>query len=125
MPNEQKKELKPSKPTKDPEKLLKENLEEKLKGGFHMLKPHHHYKGKFKTELLYLNGYEELFLTVRSLLSLCISTLQYGDFENRSLDRNPKNQVRDVLELIARLFPIEEGELLDELREIIEGEKSD
>lgn len=100
----------------------KVNLEEKLKEGFHMLKPHPLYKGKFKPELLYLNGYEELFLTVRSLLHLCITTLQYGDFESKSIDRNPKNQVQDVLELISRMMPVEEGELLDELRGIVEGE---
>ena len=101
----------------------KEAVVEKLRKGFAMLRPHDTYKGKFKMDLLYMEGYGELLFTIRSLLYLCISSLEYGDFESYSSDRNPKNNIQDVLELISRMIPIEEGDLLDELREMVEVKK--
>lgn len=91
-------------------------LEKKLREGLVMLKPHDTYKGKYKVDLLYVEGYGELLFTIRSLLYLCINSLEHGDFESYSADRNPKNNIQDALELITRMIPIEEGDLLDELR---------
>ena len=98
-----------------------EALAEKSRESLVMLKPHDTYKGKFKVDLLYVEGYGELLFTIRSLLYLCINSLEYGDFESYSADRNPKNNVQDVLELISRMIPIEEGDLLDELRGIVQS----
>ncbi len=99
------------------EKVIDEQiLAEKLKGNLIMLKPHDTYKGKYKLDLLYVEGYGELLFTIRSLLYLCINSLEHGDFETYSADRNPQHNVQDVLELISRMIPIEEGDLLDELR---------
>ncbi len=95
-------------------------LAEKLKERLVMLRPHDTYKGKYKVDLLYMDGYGELLFTIRSLLYLCINSLEHGDFETYSADRNPKNNIQDVLELISRMIPIEEGDLLDELRGRIE-----
>ena len=95
-------------------------LAKKLTEGLVMLKPHETYKGKYKVDLLYVEGYGELLFTIRSLLYLCINSLEYGDFKTYSPDRNPKNNIQDVLELISRMVPIEEGDLLDELRGKIE-----
>lgn len=91
-------------------------LIESLKNRLVMLKPHETYKGKYKVDLLYMEGYGELLFTIRSLLYLCINSLENGDFQSYSADRNPKNNIQDVLELISRMIPIEEGDLLDELR---------
>ena len=99
------------------EKTKQQALAEKLKDRLIMLKPHDTYKGKYKVNLLYMEGYGELLFTIRSLLYLCINSLEYGDFESYSADRNPKNNIQDVLELISRMIPIEEGDLLDELRD--------
>lgn len=98
----------------------KQVLAEKLRESLVMLKPHDTYKGKYNVDLLYVEGYGELLFTIRSLLYLCINSLEYGDFEVYSADRNPKNNVQDVLELISRMIPIEEGDLLDELRRRVE-----
>ena len=95
-------------------------LAEKLKDRLVLLKPHDTYKGKYKVDLFYVEGYGELLFTIRSLLYLCINSLENGDFETYSADRNPKNHIQDVLELISRMIPIEEGDLLDELRGKIE-----
>ena len=91
-------------------------LAEQLMNRLVMLKPHETYDGKFKVDLLYMEGYGELLFTIRSLLYLCINSLEHGDFESYSADRNPKNNIQDVLELVSRMIPIEEGDLLDELR---------
>ena len=101
-----------------------EALAEKLRESLVMLKPHDTYKGKYKVDLLYVEGYGELLFTIRSLLYLCINSLEYGDFESYSADRNPKNNVQDVLELISRMIPIEEGDLLDELRGRVDAQVS-
>ena len=93
---------------------------ESLKNRLVMLKPHDTYKGKYKVDLLYVEGYGELLFTIRSLLYLCIISLEHGDFKTYSADRNPKNNIQDVLELASRMIPIEEGDLLDELRGRIE-----
>ncbi|MHA6279356.1 hypothetical protein ACXYMT_04170 [Salinimicrobium sp. CAU 1759] len=97
------------------EKNEQQALVEKLKDRLVMLQPHDTYKGKYKVDLLYVEGYGELLFTIRSLLYLCINSLEYGDFKSYSSDRNPKNNIQDVLELISRMIPIEEGDLLDEL----------
>lgn len=94
---------------KTKEQALLESLRDKLV----MLKPHETYKGKYKVDLFYMEGYGELLFTIRSLLYLCISSIEHGDFETYSSDRNPKNNVQDVLELASRMIPIEEGDLLD------------
>ena len=96
-------------------------LIESLKNRLVMLKPHETYTGKYKVDLLYMEGYGELLFTIRSLLYLCINSLEYGDFKSYSPDRNPKSNIQDVLELISRMIPIEEGDLLDELREIMQS----
>ena len=100
----------------------KQILAEKIGDRLVMLKPHDTYKGKYKVDLLYMEGYGELLFTIRSLLYLCINSLEYGDFKTNSPDRNPKNNIQDVLEQISRMIPIEEGDLLDELRGIENGE---
>lgn len=106
------------------ERTIKQQaLAEKLNESLVMLKPHDTYKGKYKLDLLYVEGYGELLFTIRSLLYLCINSLEYGDFESYSADRNPKNNVQDVLELISRMIPIEEGDLLDELRGMVEEKR--
>lgn len=92
-------------------------LAEKLRESLVMLKPHDTYKGKYKVDLLYVEGYGELLFTIRSLLYLCINSLEYGDLTTYSPDRNPKSNIQDVLELASRMIPIEEGDLLDELRD--------
>lgn len=108
---------------KTEERNKQQALAEKLKQSLVMLKPHDTYKEKYKVDLLYVEGYGELLFTIRSLLYLCINSLEYGDFEKYSSDRNPKNNIQDVLELISRMIPIEEGVLLDEMRGQKEGYK--
>lgn len=98
------------------QKIKEQATVESLKNGLVMLKPHDTYKGKYKVDLLYVEGYGELLFTIRSLLYLCIISLEHGDFQTYSADRNPKSNIQDVLELISRMIPIEEGDLLDELR---------
>ena len=95
-------------------------LADKLKDSLVMLKPHDTYKGEYKVDLLHVEGYGELLFTIRSLLYLCINSLEHGDFKTYSADQNPKNNIQDVLELISRMIPIEEGDLLDNLRGMIE-----
>ena len=108
---------------KNEREIEQQKLAEKLRESLVMLKPHDTYKGKYKVDLLYVEGYGELLFTIRSLLYLCINSLEYGDFESFSADRNPKNNIQDVLELITRMIPIEEGDLLDELRGMVDEKK--
>ena len=105
------------------QKTKEQALLESLRNKLVMLKPHDTYKGKYKVDLLYMEGYGELLFTIRSLLYLCINSLEYGDLKSYSSDRNPKSNIQDVLELISRMIPIEEGDLLDELRGVIESQK--
>ncbi|MEG9327029.1 hypothetical protein V6B16_03705 [Salinimicrobium catena] len=105
---------------KNEREIEQQKLAEKLRESLVMLKPHDTYKGKYKVDLHYVEGYGELLFTIRSLLYLCINSLEYGDLESYSADRNPKNNVQDVLELITRMIPIEEGDLLDELRGMVD-----
>lgn len=109
---------------KNEREIEQQKLADKLKESLVMLKPHDTYKGKYKVDLLYVEGYGELLFTIRSLLYLCINSLEYGDFDSYSADRNPKNNVQDVLELISRMIPIEEGDLLDELRGRVDAQVS-
>ncbi|UJH90567.1 hypothetical protein LZ575_17530 [Antarcticibacterium sp. 1MA-6-2] len=122
IPLEQPKIHKPAEsPTEKTDQTKEHFLAEKLLNNLVMLKPHDTYKGKYKVDLLYVEGYGELLFTIRSLLYLCINSLEYGDFKTYSPDRNPKSNIQDVLELVSRLIPIEEGDLLDELREIVQS----
>lgn len=105
------------------QKNKEEAIIESLKNRLVMLRPHDTYKGKHKVDLLYFEGYGGLLFTIRSPLYLCINSLEHGDFESYSADRNPKINIQDVLELISRIIPIEEGDLLDELMRIVDGEK--
>ena len=67
------------------------------------------HKDKFKPAFLQFKGYTELFLTIESLINVCIlASHAQGDYNDPSLD------IRKTLEPKNQLLPFDEGEFLDE-----------
>jgi len=65
---------------------------------------------------LSVEGYQYLLFRIRALLNVSvIMALEHIDYLNDDTIVEPTTHVQAVLELVSRMIPIEEGELLDEL----------
>ncbi len=79
------------------------------------LKPHATYRDKFAITHLSVEGYQDLLFKIRALLNVSIMALEHIDYRNDDTIVEPTAHVQAVLEMVSRMIPIEEGELLDEL----------
>tara|TARA_R110002050_G_scaffold109796_1_gene221081 strand:+ start:595 stop:885 length:291 start_codon:yes stop_codon:yes gene_type:complete len=73
-------------------------------------------KGKFQPSFLQFEGYLDLFLTIESLIKVCIMASHMDEDtagEDHGLD------IRKTLEVASQLLPFEEGEFLDEAYELL------
>lgn len=89
------------------EELAKENLQS--------LRKHPTYNNRFAITHLSVEGYQDLLFKIRALLNVSIMTLEHIDYRNDNSIIEPTAHVQSVLELVSRMIPIEEGELLDGL----------
>jgi len=67
---------------------------------------------------LEFKGYTDLFFSLKSMINVCILASQ-GDLNNPPSVKNPGNDIRQILELVNQLLPIEEWELLDKSYELL------
>ncbi len=88
-------------------KLAKEHLQSLL--------PHPTYTNRFAIAHLSVEGYQDLLFKIRAMLNVSIMALEHIDYRNDDTIVEPTAHVQSVLELVSRMIPIEEGELLDEL----------
>lgn len=105
------------------DKTLKE-LQALAKEHLQMLGPHNTYTGRFSVNYLYVNGYRELFFTLRALMNVCIMALENEDYSNSPLMQQPGLHIQTVLELASKMMPFEEGELLDGMRQLLLDENA-
>ncbi len=87
--------------------LAKEHLQSLL--------PHATYRNRYAIAHLSVDGYQDLLFKIRALLNVSIMALEHIDYLNDDTILEPTAHVQSVLELVSRMIPIEEGELLDEL----------
>ncbi|WP_299531825.1 hypothetical protein [Ulvibacterium sp.] len=78
--------------------------------------------GKFYVNHLPLDGYQNLFFTLRALINICVMALDTKDFSNTQVIQ-PEVHVQTVLELAVKLIPFEEGEFLDAMAELLVNKK--
>lgn len=91
-------------------------LEALAKSKLTVLHPSNVQKGKFQPSFFQFEGYTDLFLTIESLIKVCIMASHMDDAivpEDHGLD------IRKTLELASQLLPFEEGEFLDEAYELL------
>lgn len=99
-------------------KTLKK-LEALAKEHFLILRPHDTYTGRYKVDYLYVNGYQELFFTLRALMNVCVMALENEDDSTSPPMTQSRLHIQTVLELASKMMPFEEGELLDSIRELL------
>ncbi|MGB5819694.1 MAG: hypothetical protein WBG90_09435 [Saonia sp.] len=99
-----------------------EKLKELAKEHLYKLKPHKHYKGRFKVKGIHVEGYQDIFFTIESLIGVCIIVLETAEFSNINSVVEPNAHVRTVLELVIKMIPFEEWEFLDEIGKLLAKE---
>lgn len=97
------------------EVLAKEHLQ--------ILKPHKTNTAKFSLNHLQVEGYQDLFFTIRALINVCILALDTKEFSNATKVVEPEVHIQTVLELAVQLIPFEEGEFLDKMGELLLNKK--
>lgn len=102
--------------------MIKE-LEELAIKHCQMLEPHDTYPGKFRVNHLYVDGYHDLFFTIRALITVCIMVLENEDYPYSPLIKQPNIHIQAVLELACKMMPYEEGEFLDEIWKLFSEKK--
>ena len=68
---------------------------------------------------LRFEGYQDLLLSIRALLNVCILALEHKDFIVTKAVPQPEVDIQTVLELAVQLLPFEEGEFLDKMGELL------
>jgi len=87
------------------------------KDHFKLLKPDEDREGIYKVELT-TKGYLDTAFMISNFLKVCILAM-YTDEHPGGLIPHPNHNVQEVLKYILELIPLEEMELLDELRELL------
>ncbi len=88
------------------------------------MKPSKTYKGKFEASSLYFSGYLDLFITISSILNVCILATE-GDPMSPPYVKSPPEDIRRVLELANSLLPMEEGEFLVEIYGLLQKDQEE
>lgn len=96
-------------------------LEKFAPNSFKTLKEDKEKKGYYKATIQF-SSYTELFCTISDLLILSITESNYGAEGASPHIKNTFNH-QGILELILQLLPVEEAELLDEIRPSLEDNK--
>jgi hypothetical protein len=108
---------------------MEENIKtiEELKGvaahSFHVVKPSKSRKG-LATVSIPINSYAELSWYVIDVLKVSVAALE-ADSEGVGNMRNIPNAVSGVLEKVIEMIPLEEMDLLDKIRGMLQDEKSE
>ena len=84
---------------------------------FKLLKPDEDREGVYKVELT-TKGYLDTAFMISNFLKVCILAMYTDEHPGRSIPQ-PNHNVQEVLKCILELIPLEEMELLDELRELL------
>lgn len=92
-------------------------LADMARNHFKLLKPYSDRKGIYKVELP-TKGYLDTAFMISNLLKVCILALYVDEYPNRSIPQ-PGHNVQEVLKYILELIPLEEMELLDEIRKMM------
>ncbi|GGK16539.1 hypothetical protein GCM10007962_08580 [Yeosuana aromativorans] len=80
------------------------------------LNPSNVQKDKFRASFLQFDGYLDLFITIESLINVCIMA-SHIDSSNVTDDNGI--DIRKTLELANKLLPFDEGEFLDDVNAIL------
>jgi len=93
------------------------------KENFEMMRPaNRRTKKGYYLNHVYIHSHFSLFYTLRSTLNVCILALD--EQCDMTLDiKNIKEDVKTVLEFAKNLIPLEEGNFLDEMRELMLSDK--
>ncbi len=96
-------------------------LEALAKSKLTVLHPSKVQKGNFQPSFLQFEGYTDLFLTIESLIKVCIVASHTID---SNIVEDPDLDIRKTLEIVLQLLPFEEGEFLDEAYAILKQKLS-
>ncbi|WP_437398315.1 hypothetical protein [Flagellimonas lutimaris] len=111
----------------EPQKMEEPNLLDTIrqlsKENFEMMRPaNRRTKKGYYLNHVYIHSHFSLFYTLRSTLNVCILALD--EQCDMTLDiKNIKEDVKTVLEFAKNLIPLEEGNFLDEMRELMLSDK--
>jgi hypothetical protein len=111
----------------EPQNLESANLLDTIrqlsKENFEMMRPaNRRTKKRYYLNHVYIHSHFSLFYTLRSTLNVCILALD--EQCDMTLDiKNIKEDVKTVLEFAKNLIPLEEGNYLDEMRELMLSDK--
>ncbi|TXJ99053.1 hypothetical protein [Flagellimonas pelagia] len=102
---------------------LLDTIRQLSKENFAMMRPaNRRTKKGYYLNHVYVHSHFSLFYTLRSTLNVCILALD--DQCDMTLDiKNIKEDVKTVLEFAKNLVPLEEGNFLDEMRELMLSDK--
>jgi hypothetical protein len=102
---------------------LLDTIKQLSKENFEMMRPaNRRTKKGYYLNHVYIHSHFSLFYTLRSTLNVCILALD--DQCDMTLDiKNIKEDVKTVLEFAKNLVPLEEGNFLDEMRELMLSDK--
>ena len=92
-------------------------IEGMARNHFTLLEPYENRKGFYKITLA-TDGYLETSFMISNLLKVCILALYTDGSPGKSIPQ-PTHNVQEVLKYILELIPLEEMELLDELRDML------
>jgi hypothetical protein len=65
-------------------------------------------------------GYKDLIFVVSDLIKLCIKAVEAEESHDPGLIVSPLVNISNILEIAIQLLPIDEAELLDQLRALME-----
>lgn len=102
---------------------LLDTIRQLSKENFEMMRPaNRRTKKGYYLNHVYIHSHFSLFYTLRSTLNVCILALD--EQCDMTLDiKNIKEDVKTVLEFAKNLIPLEEGNYLDEMRELMLSDK--
>tara|TARA_E500000318_G_scaffold102506_2_gene106865 strand:- start:2287 stop:2853 length:567 start_codon:yes stop_codon:yes gene_type:complete len=102
---------------------LLDTIRQLSKENFEMMRPaNRRTKKGFYLNHVYVHSHFSLFYTLRSTLNVCILALD-GQCDMTLDIKNIKEDVKTVLEFAKNLIPLEEGNYLDEMRELMLSDK--
>jgi len=102
---------------------LLDTIRQLSKENFEMMRPtNRRTKKGFYLNHVYIHSHFSLFYTLKSTLNVCVLALD--EQCDMTLDiKNIKEDVKTVLEFAKNLIPLEEGNYLDEMRELMLSDK--
>ncbi|WP_179353269.1 hypothetical protein [Winogradskyella vidalii] len=85
------------------------------------LEPSNVQTGKFKASFLQFDGYLDLFITIESLINVCIMA---SHVNNSNGTEDDGLDIRKTLQLANKLLPFDEGEFLDNVNILLKHKDS-